>query len=74
MEKTTIYLPGELQRRLQAAARRAGRPQAELVRKALTEFLDRDVRPRPRSVGIVEDGRLPAREADAWLEANWDPR
>ncbi|HJR18661.1 MAG TPA: CopG family transcriptional regulator, partial [Actinomycetota bacterium] len=49
MEKTTLYLPGELQVALRDAARRAGVPQAELVREALTRYLGTLPRPVPRS-------------------------
>src|SRR5206468_1651199 len=39
MEKTTLYLPKELQRELRETARREGRPQAALVREALDTYL-----------------------------------
>jgi hypothetical protein len=71
MEKTTLYLPLELQRALQAEARRSGRPQAELVREALREYLGSRPRPRPRSVGLGESGQLAARDSEAWLREQW---
>ena len=41
MEKTTVYLDPEQQRRLRALARRQGRPQAEVIREAIAEYLGR---------------------------------
>ncbi|MDR0359681.1 MAG: ribbon-helix-helix protein, CopG family [bacterium] len=52
MQRTTIFVPDDLARRLRERARRAHRPQAELVREALARYLDEAPRPRPRSVGL----------------------
>ena len=71
MEKTTLYLPHDLQYALKEYARRAGRPQAEVVREALTLYLGQQPRPRPRSIGVAEKDTVPAADAEAWLEANW---
>lgn len=72
IEKTTLYLPGDLQRRLRAAARRAGKPQAELVREALRSYLDDEDPPRVGIVGIVDDPDLTAAGSEAWLHREWD--
>jgi predicted transcriptional regulator len=45
VEKTTVYLDAVAKRELEALAKRAGRPQAELLRQALLEFIDRQKRP-----------------------------
>lgn len=74
MTKTTLYLPVELQRALQAEARRSGTSQAELVREALTRFLGGRARPRPASIGVASDGSLAARDSEEWLRHNWDKR
>lgn len=74
MEKTTLYLPEDLQRRLRDAARREGRPQAELVRQALIEYLADAPRPTPASVAAGCDPDLLARNAEEWLEARWRER
>jgi hypothetical protein len=74
MEKTTLYLPLDLQRALQAEARRSGRPQAELVREALRDYLAARPRPRPRSVGLGESGQLDAANSEAWLRDEWARR
>jgi plasmid stability protein len=72
VEKTTLYLPEELQRNLREAARREGRPQAELVRDALTAYLRaRRRRPYPQSVGMLEDNELSSEDAKRWVRARW---
>jgi predicted transcriptional regulator len=73
MEKTTLYLTSELARMLQDVSRRKGRPQAELVREALQQYLERQERPLPRSIGIAASGELDAAETEAWLEEHWRP-
>lgn len=74
MERTTVYLPAELRRALRDAAQRSGRPQAELVREALHEFLARNGRPLPRSIGIASDGRISAAESEDWIREAWSRR
>ena len=41
MQKTTVYLDPEVQRGLRALSRAQRRPQAELIREALAQYLDR---------------------------------
>lgn len=74
MEKTTLYLPADLQRALREEGRRSGRSQAQVIREALTAHLARRRRPKPRSIGIAEDGRLAARDSEAWLYREWGRR
>lgn len=74
VEKTTLYLPTDLQRALQEQARRSGRPQAELVREALRRYLEGMASPKPRSLGLGEDADLSARESEAWLNRRWGER
>lgn len=74
MEKTTLYLPADLQQALQEQARRSGRPQAELVREALRTYLEGAAPPRPRSLGLGEDTELSGRESKAWLVRHWGER
>ena len=59
MEKTTVYLDPGNQRRLRALARRLDRPQAELIREAIDEYLGRRAGfPLPSWVGIVSTDSL----------------
>lgn len=45
VDKTTVYIDQPTKRELEALAKRLGRPQAELLREALTQYLDRQKRP-----------------------------
>ena len=74
VEKTTLYLPVDLQRALKDQARRSGRPQAELVREALRSYLDAAATPQPASIGLGEDDGLTARESKDWLAGEWSRR
>lgn len=73
VEKTTLYLPSELHRALRAQARRSGKPQAELVREALTAYLDALPQQLPRSLGVGEDV-LTGGESEDWLAREWSRR
>ena len=56
--KTTVYLDAAAYRRLKQLAREQGRPTAELVREAVSEYADRHGRRRsPRSIGALRSGR-----------------
>ncbi|HUF84146.1 MAG TPA: CopG family transcriptional regulator [Acidimicrobiia bacterium] len=70
-QKTTLYLPPDLHRRLVEAARREKRSQADLVREALDRYLNGQPARRPRSVGSVSDGTLDARNAKQWVREQW---
>lgn len=71
MEKTTVHLTLELHRALKTAARREKRPQAEVLRSALEEYLEREEHPLPLSLGLGEDEELSGADSEAWLEAEW---
>lgn len=47
MKKTTLYLPEELKASLERMAADELRSEAEILREALAEKLDRHARPRP---------------------------
>ncbi|MGH7882728.1 MAG: CopG family transcriptional regulator [Candidatus Dormibacteraceae bacterium] len=53
MHRTTIFLSEDLERRLIGVARRRKCSRAELVRKAVQEYLDREIQPMPRSIGMA---------------------
>jgi hypothetical protein len=74
MRKTTLYLPDELHETLRGAARRSGKPQADIVREALEAYLLQQPRPLPRSIGAGDDAELAGRDAEAWLKEHWAPR
>jgi len=54
MRKTTVYLPDELKRRLEAAAREQGRAEADLIRDAIADAVG-SAAPRPR-IPLVATG------------------
>lgn len=74
MEKTSLYLPADLQRALRDTARREGRAQADIVRDALTAYLAGNPRPRPGIIGIarrtVDDG-VSSANVKAWVRREW---
>ena len=74
MQKTTLYLPEDLQRSLKEVARRTGRREAAIVREALAAYLQHQTRPQPRSIGAGEDTVLAARDSEAWLREHWHRR
>ena len=52
-----MYLTGELRRDLKALAKRTGRPQADLIREALGQYLERSRSSKlPSWVGIAAVG------------------
>jgi predicted transcriptional regulator len=71
MEKTTLYLPSDLQRSLRDLSRRSGRPQAALIREALESYVGSQARPWPRSIGSAADGTVAGRDSEAWLADEW---
>jgi predicted transcriptional regulator len=76
MEKTTLYLPRELQLALRETARRQGRSQADVAREALERYVAEAGQPRPRSLGAFEQDPargepVPAREAKRWVRERW---
>lgn len=74
MEKTTLYLPSGTLNTLRGLSKRTGRPQAELLREAIDQFLGEQQRPPLRSVGVVKSNEIRGRDAEDWLRDNWRPR
>ncbi len=48
MRKTTIYLPDELKKRLENLARTSGRPEAQVIRDAISTATSAATSPAPR--------------------------
>lgn len=71
MEKTTVYLPSELQRRLRDLAHQRKQPQAELIRDALDEYLRVSAKPLLRSLGLGADEDLSAVDCEDYLRRRW---
>ncbi|MGH7903239.1 MAG: ribbon-helix-helix protein, CopG family [Candidatus Dormibacteraceae bacterium] len=71
MEKTTLYLPTELQHRIRDLARRQHRSQAQLVREALERYLAEQPRRTFHSAGSGEDGEISGATSEDYLRARW---
>ena len=71
MEKTTLYLSGELQRSLSAMAKREGRSQAEIIRTALEAYFSGRAPVRLRSIGAASDDGVSGATSEEWLRKNW---
>jgi hypothetical protein len=71
MEKTTLYLPADLQRALGATAKREGRAQADIIREALTVYLSHRTPVRLRSIGAGSDDEVSGSTSENWLRKNW---
>lgn len=70
MEKTTLYLPGELQRALVAMAKRESRSQADIIRVALEAYISSRAPLRLRSIGAGSDDKVTGANAEEWLRKN----
>ena len=57
MKRTTIFIDPQLERELQALARRSGRPMAALVREAVAQYVAADRERRSSRLGFVAAGR-----------------
>ncbi len=71
VEKTTLYIPADLQRALRSLARRARKPQAEIIREALNAYVRQQERPRLGSVGLGEDDHVTGATSEDYLRSRW---
>jgi Arc/MetJ-type ribon-helix-helix transcriptional regulator len=75
VQKTTVYLPDDIRRGLDGAARDTGRSQAELIREALRAYLAGRPPAWPDSFGRHHSGgTFAAREDEEILKARWGGR
>jgi hypothetical protein len=66
VNKTTIYLPDDLQRAIKLTAQRRGVSEAEVIRDSIRSAIGGE-RPRPRGA-LFESGDPIARNADEHLQ------
>jgi Arc/MetJ-type ribon-helix-helix transcriptional regulator len=72
VQKTTVYLPEDIRRGLDGAARATGRSQADLIREALRTYLADRPPAWPESFGRHRSaGTFAARDDEAVLAARW---
>jgi len=57
MKRTTIFIEPQLERELQALARRSGRPMAALVREAVAQYVGAEKARRPQRLGFIASAR-----------------
>jgi hypothetical protein len=76
--KTTVYLEDEHALALRQLSESLQRPQAELIRDAISEYTSRLARPKPKGVGRFRSGRNDLGERaeelldQAALRREWD--
>lgn len=73
MKRTTIFLPHDLEQLLHETARRTHRPQAEIVRDALGQYLRAQPRPWPRSIGVGSNAGpdVTSENVKEWVRERW---
>jgi predicted transcriptional regulator len=72
MEKTMLYLPGDLLAAYSALSRQQRRTKADLMRDALREYAERQEHRLPDWIGMVEtDGAVNSTNVKDWLRENW---
>jgi metal-responsive CopG/Arc/MetJ family transcriptional regulator len=74
VHKTTIYMPEDLRRALDAAARATGQSQADLIRRAVRVYLNDRPQALPHSIGRHRGGAFRASEDEAQLDGAWGAR
>lgn len=74
VQKTTLYLPDDLHQQLRGVAGRQGRPQADIARQALAEYLAQQPQPPLSSLGAGDDSDLAAADTEDWLRDEWQRR
>lgn len=73
MKRTTVFLTDDLERLLQDTAARMHRPQAEIVRDALSQYFRAQPRPWPRSIGLGKDAEpsVTSENVKDWVRERW---
>ena len=74
MDKTTLYLTPQLRRALADLAERTKRPQAEIVREALTAYIAASPRLKLRSVGAGYDAEVTGATSEDYLRTKFRRR
>jgi predicted transcriptional regulator len=74
MDKTTIYLPGEMQHSLAMLAKRQQRPQASIIRDAIAAYLARQRPAKLQSIGAGSDEEVTGASSEDWLRKQWGRR
>jgi predicted transcriptional regulator len=71
MERTTVYFPDDLRRRMAEFSRRTGKPQSRILREAVASYLDRAGRPEAGSIGAGDNPEFSSEKTKEWLREHW---
>jgi predicted transcriptional regulator len=75
MEKTTVYLTGDLQSGIKRIARRQGMSEAHVIREALATYVAAQrLRPASQSIGCMDEPLAPGVDSTnvkKWIRENW---
>lgn len=74
MKKTTLYLDEEVLAEIKLTSRSEGRSEAEILREAISDYLERRRSELPSIFGTGSGGRFDARDSEDWLLEHWKPR
>ena len=74
MKKTTLYLEESVLAELKLTSRSEGRTEAEILREAINDYLERRRSALPTIVGTGTGRKFTAAESEDWLLENWKPR
>jgi hypothetical protein len=73
MKKVTIYLNEDLAFAIKDIATQESRPEAEIIREGLAQYVARQKRPLPSFVGIASEATVQGKDDEAYLEEHWKP-
>ena len=75
MEKTTVYLTGDLQAGIKRVARRQGTSEAHVIREALATYVAaQQLRPVSQSIGCMDEPLAPGVDSTnvkQWIRDHW---
>lgn len=74
MKKTTLYLDDAVLAEIKIVSRSEGRSEAELLRNAIDDYLERRRSELPPIFGTGSGGKFTGAESEDWLRENWNPR
>ncbi|MGH2562720.1 MAG: CopG family ribbon-helix-helix protein [Thermomicrobiales bacterium] len=74
MDKTTIYIPHDINVAVKSIARRTGRSQAVVIREALAAYVAQDnqqEQPWPTSIGMADNDTFRGADDEELLRQRW---
>ena len=74
MKKTTLYLEEEVLAEIKLTSRSEGRSEAEILREAINDYLERRRSELPTIFGAGSGGKISGADSEDWLLENWHRR